>query len=143
MAINFQYESISKLSFRKTPVKQWIKFIIELNHKKLGDLAYMFCDDPFILKINREYLQHDYYTDIITFDYDEEDIVSGDIFISVDTVRENSKEYGVTFENELLRVIIHGVLHLIGFDDTDDEKQAVMTQKENESLALFYSNFAV
>lgn len=143
MAISFQYESISKLNFKKTPVKQWIKYIIELHHKKLGDLAYMFCDDPTILKINKDYLNHDYFTDIITFDYDELDIVSGDIFISVDTVRSNSKEYGVSFDNELLRVIIHGVLHLIGFDDTDDDKQAVMTQKENESLEIFYNKFAM
>ena len=89
-----------------------------------------------MLTINKEYLNHDYYTDIITFDYTENGIISGDIFISLDRIRDHAKEYEVTFENELYRVIAHGVLHLIGYNDKTEEDQDLMTEKENESLAL-------
>lgn len=105
--------------------------------KKTGDIAYIFCSDERILEINKQYLQHDYYTDIITFDYSEDNIISGDIFISIDTVKSNSLDFGSDFETELLRVIIHGILHLCGQDDKSPELRMEMTRKENEALAKF------
>lgn len=123
-----------KLAKRKTT--EWIKTVAAEYHKKVGDIAYIFCNNPKILEVNKEYLQHDYYTDIITFDYSEENTISGDIFISTDTVRENASEFGTTFDDELHRVIIHGILHLCGIDDITDRQQAEMTRCENKALAM-------
>ena len=114
----------------------WIKAVAASYGKKVGEVAYIFCDDEKILEVNRQYLNHDYYTDIITFDYCEGDSLSGDLFISVDSVRENSIEYGTDFKDELNRVIIHGLLHLIGYDDHTVEETAVMRMKENYYLSL-------
>lgn len=141
MAINFNYNEIAKLTFPKLPVKNWIKYLIQLNGLKLGSVSYIFCDDSYILQVNKEYLNHDYFTDIITFNYNEDKIVSGDLFISVDTVITNAETYKVTFEQELYRVMIHGVLHLIGFDDVTEELQLEMTQKEDEALNILYTQF--
>ena len=104
--------------------------------KKLGDINIIFCSDNYILDVNQRYLQHDYFTDIITFDYCEGDVLSGDLFISVDSVRENSVFYGTDFENELNRVIVHGLLHLIGYDDHTDEDIRTMREKENYYLEI-------
>ena len=104
-----------KLEKRKTNV--WIKTVAEKYDKKIGEIAYIFCDDAKILEVNKTYLQHDYFTDIITFDYCEGAVLNGDIFISLDTVRTNAQEFGVTFENELHRILIHGILHLCGQED--------------------------
>ena len=104
--------------------------------KKLGDLSLIFCSDNYILDINMRYLQHDYFTDIITFDYCEGDTVSGDLFISIDSVRENAVLYGASFEDELDRVMVHGVLHLLGYDDHTSEDIAVMREKENYYVKL-------
>ena len=101
---------------------------------QLGELGITFGSDDYVLKLNQEYLDHDYYTDIITFDYVEQGIVSGDIVISIDRVRENAKEFGVSFTEELNRVIIHGVLHLLGYRDTSDEEKTKMREKENYHL---------
>ncbi|PZE16691.1 rRNA maturation RNase YbeY [Putridiphycobacter roseus] len=118
-------------------LRLWIQHIAENNHKTVGELSYIFCSDEYILNINKEHLNHDYYTDIITFNYNEEEVLSGDIFISVDTVATNAEEYGNgVFKDELERVIIHGVLHLIGFNDKTDEDQKEMTLKEDEALEL-------
>ncbi len=114
----------------------WLKTVAGSEIKKLGDINIIFCSDNYILDVNQRYLQHDYFTDIITFDYCEGDVLSGDLFISVDSVRENSVFYGTDFENELNRVIVHGLLHLIGYDDHTDEDIRTMREKENYYLEI-------
>lgn len=120
----------------KLVLKKWIKEIIGNHDKKCGDITIIFCSDEYLLKMNRQYLGHDYFTDIITFDYCEGKMVSGDLYISVDTVRANAVEYAQPFLTELHRVMIHGVLHLLGLDDHKEEDIARMRQAENESLLL-------
>ena len=115
---------------------RWLKMVAESELKRLGDISIIFCSDNYILDVNMKYLQHDYFTDIITFDYCEGDRLSGDLFISVDSVRENASFYGTEFENELNRVIVHGLLHLIGYDDHTEEDQNTMRAKENYYLQL-------
>lgn len=115
---------------------QWLRLVAESEIFRIGDISIIFCSDPYILDINQKYLGHDYYTDIITFDYCEGDRLSGDLFISVDSVRENSIEYGTVFKDELNRVIVHGLLHLIGYDDHSEEDIAIMRKKENYYLSL-------
>lgn len=137
MSINFYKEDFSGRIADQKKRKNWIKFAVEREKFQCGDLSFIFCSDDYLLKINREYLDHDYYTDIITFNYVEGKVISGDIFISVDRVRDNARQFDVSFENELNRVIIHGVLHLIGFDDKDESLQQVMRNKENEYLEEF------
>ena len=110
---------------------RWLKMVVESEIKKMGDLSIIFCSDRYILDVNIKYLQHDYFTDIITFDYCEGDTISGDLFISIDSVRENALYYGASFEDELDRVMVHGVLHLLGYDDHTPEETAVMREKEN------------
>lgn len=114
---------------------QWLKFTAESEIKRIGQVNIIFCSDNYILDINQKYLQHDYFTDIITFDYCEGKTLSGDLFISVDTVRENAIFYGTEFDDELNRVIVHGLLHLIGYDDHSEEDQKTMRSKENYYLA--------
>ena len=104
--------------------------------KKCGDIAYIFCSDEKILEVNKAYLQHDYYTDVITFDYTEGDKIGGDIFISVDTVRSNAEQFGTDYDEELHRIIIHGVLHLCGINDKGPGEREMMTRHENEALKL-------
>ena len=127
-----------KLGKRET--NAWIKAVVAKYGKKVGEVAYIFCNDEKILEVNREYLQHDYYTDIITFDYCEDNILNGDIFISLDTVASNAVEFGVTFDEELHRVLIHGILHLCGQDDQTPELRAEMIAKENDALKLRMKN---
>lgn len=115
---------------------RWLRMVVGSEIKKLGDLSLIFCSDNYILDINMRYLQHDYFTDIITFDYCEGDTVSGDLFISIDSVRENAVLYGASFEDELDRVMVHGVLHLLGYDDHTSEDIAVMCEKENYYVKL-------
>jgi rRNA maturation RNase YbeY len=118
---------------------RWLKMVVGSEVKRMGDLSIIFCSDPYILDINLRYLQHDYFTDIITFDYCEGDTVSGDLFISIDSVRENALFYGASFEDELDRVMVHGVLHLLGYDDHTPEEQAVMRAKENYYVNIKHS----
>ena len=120
----------------KRETNAWIKTVAAKYGKKVGEVAYIFCDDEKILEVNKEYLQHDYYTDIITFDYCEGDVLNGDIFISLDTVASNAEEFGVSFDNELHRVLIHGILHLCGQDDQTPELRAEMIAKENDALSM-------
>lgn len=110
--------------------------VAESEIRRLGDISIIFCSDPYILDINMRYLQHDYFTDIITFDYCEGNTLSGDLFISIDSVRENALTYGSEFSDELNRVMVHGLLHLIGYDDHTPEDQVVMRQKEDYYLSL-------
>lgn len=112
----------------------WLKAVSEEEGRRIGQISVIFCSDPYLLEINRKYLGHDYYTDIITFDYSEGDTISGDLFISVDTVRSNAEYYSADFKDELDRVIVHGVLHLIGYDDHTDEQTAEMRARENHYL---------
>jgi len=114
----------------------WYLNVCEVEGKKLGDLSIIFCSDEHLLQMNKEYLQHDYYTDIITFDYSEDSLVSGDLFISVDRVQDNADEFDVLFQDELHRVCVHGLLHLCGYKDKSDEDEALMRLKENEMLVL-------
>jgi probable rRNA maturation factor len=132
--IQFLHENVKAPNLRKRDVTQWIKKTAEQYGKKTGEIAFIFCNDDKILEINRQYLQHDYYTDIITFDYSQHNIISGDIFISLDTVKTNAEKFGVDFNQELHRIIIHGILHLCGQDDKTPESRKAMTAKENEAL---------
>ena len=115
---------------------QWLRMVAESEIRRIGDVNLIFCSDNYILDVNLKYLQHDYFTDIITFDYCENNVLSGDLFISVDSVRENSVFYNTEFEDELNRVMVHGILHLIGYDDHTEEDQKVMREKENYYLSL-------
>ena len=136
MAITFSNNEVKFSLKEKTRLKKWIGEVIKRNKKRVGEIAYQFCDDEFILQVNREYLNHDTYTDIITFDYVEGDLVSGDILISIDRVGENARTFGCTFEQELHRVIIHGVLHLLGGKDKTPAEAEAMRKKENDALTL-------
>lgn len=136
MAITYHNDEVKFPSIKKRETSNWIKQVASTYGKKVGDLAYMFCSDEKILEINNQYLQHDYYTDIITFDYAEGDVISGDIFISLDTVKSNSEQFGTDYDEELKRIIIHGVLHLCGINDKSPEERAEMTRCENEALKL-------
>jgi len=118
-------------------VTDWINRVAAFHGKKTGEINYIFCSDARILEVNNQYLQHDYFTDIITFDYSEQKTISGDIYIGIDTVTSNAEMMGVTYEKELNRVIIHGVLHLCGFKDKTSETEKIMHQKEDEALELF------
>lgn len=115
---------------------RWLKLVAESEVRKIGDINIIFCSDPYILDVNIKYLGHDYFTDIITFDYCEGNLLSGDLFVSIDTVRENALYYGTDFENELNRVMVHGILHLIGYDDHNDDDIAVMRSKEDYYLKI-------
>ena len=137
MAINFYAEEIDMPSFRKNDTKEWIKEITTSFGKKVGDISYVFCNDEKILEVNQNYLQHDYYTDIITFDYTEGIKISGDLFISVDTVKSNAEQFEQDFDTELHRVIIHGILHLCGINDQSPEERANMIEEENKALAKY------
>ena len=110
---------------------------ITANSKRTGDINYIFCSDEYLRQINIEYLNHDYYTDIITFNYNDDSLVSGDIYISLERVRDNAEEFEVSFHTELQRVVIHGVLHLIGFNDHTDDDKVKMRAAEDESIALY------
>ena len=116
-------------------ITKWIKNVINAENKELAEINYIFCDDQYLLKKNQEYLQHDTFTDIITFDYTEKNRLSGDIFISIERVKENAITFAVPFETELRRVIIHGVLHLMGYKDKSKEDAEKMRNKENFYLS--------
>ena len=134
MPIKFFSENTKFNLKNKNLIKNWVNSTIISVNKKTGNINFIFTSDKHLLKINKEYLSHKYYTDIITFNYCENEIVSGDIFISIDTIKYNSSRFNVAIIEELHRVIIHGVLHLLGFDDQSDEEKAVMREKENYYL---------
>ena len=121
---------------KKLVLKKWIKTVVEQYGCKVGDINVILCNDPYILEINQQFLSHDYYTDIITFDYSEENVINGELYISIDTVKENAIEYGQDFPDELHRVIIHGALHLCGLDDHNEEDIKEMREAENSALEL-------
>ncbi|MFT5337498.1 MAG: putative rRNA maturation factor [Luteibaculaceae bacterium] len=134
--ISFHSEDISFNLDHTQTTSGWIQLCIQKERKELGELAIIFCSDDYLHKMNVTYLNHDTLTDVITFDYSEHPVVSGDVFISIDRITENAKTHKTSFENELKRVIIHGVLHLIGFGDKSPETKEVMTSKEDFYLNL-------
>ena len=134
--IRYFQEDIHYELKQKMQNNRWLKMVAGSEMKRIGAINIIFCSDNYILDVNMRYLQHDYFTDIITFDYCEKDILSGDLFISIDSVRENALYYGTEFADELNRVMVHGLLHLIGYDDHTEEEIAVMRQKENYYLQM-------
>ena len=134
--ITYNVEGVKMPKIRKRDTSAWIKAVAATYGRKVGEIGYMFVDDEKILEVNREYLGHDYYTDVITFDYDEDDTVSGDIVISLDTVRTNAEQFGKSYDDELHRVIIHGILHLCGINDKGPGEREIMEAAENKALAM-------
>lgn len=136
MAVTYQTYGVKSVPVKRREATAWLRSVAARYGKKIGELAYIFCDDDKIMEVNKEYLNHDYYTDVITFDYTEGDVISGDVFISLDTVRTNAEKYGAAFDDELHRVIVHGVLHLCGINDKGPGERELMEKAENEALAL-------
>ena len=135
--IRYIAEKVILPELKENSLNRWIKETASEYGKKTGQIVYIFCSDKRILEVNKQYLQHDYYTDIITFDYSEGAVISGDIFISIETVESNATEFKVSFAEELKRIMIHGILHLCGQDDKTPELRAEMTQKENSALKMY------
>ena len=133
--IHFSTDQVEMPALNQTKIQRWIRAVAADYGFSVGEIHYIFCSDEKELEVNRSFLQHDYYTDVITFDYSTEDVINGDIFISLDTVRSNAEEVGAEFKEELMRIIIHGVLHLTGQADKTPETKAEMTRKENLALA--------
>ncbi|MDD3405603.1 MAG: rRNA maturation RNase YbeY [Sphingobacteriia bacterium] len=142
MMIAYYSENVRVPKFKRRHMNTWIKAVAQVYGKTIGDVSYIFCDDAKILEVNKTYLKHNYFTDIITFDNTEHNRLSGDVFISVDTVRDNAKRFGVSFSEELHRVMIHGILHLCGQNDKTQEESKQMREKENMALKLVI-NFEV
>ncbi|WP_273175082.1 rRNA maturation RNase YbeY [Hoylesella pleuritidis] len=134
--ITYNSENIKMPRLKRRETSVWIESVAATYDRRIGEIGYMFVDDEKILEINREYLGHDYYTDIITFDYDESDVLNGDIVISVDTVRSNAEQFGKSFDDELHRVIIHGILHLCGINDKGPGERELMEAAEDRALTL-------
>ena len=135
--IRYYSEGVTIPSIKRRVVNTWIKSVaIDVFCKKIGKICYIFCSDEKILEINREYLKHDYYTDIITFDYSEEDTISGDMFISLETVESNAEKFATSVTEELHRTIIHGILHLCGINDKAPGEREIMEKYENQALSL-------
>ena len=134
--ISYNSENVKMPKIRKRDTSAWIKQVAASYGRKIGEVGYMFVDDEKILEVNNEYLGHDYYTDIITFDYDEDDIINGDLVISLDTVKSNAELFGKTYEEELFRVIIHGILHLCGINDKGPGERELMEAAENKALEM-------
>ena len=136
MAVTYQTEGIKMPDIKKRETTEWIKAVAATYEKRIGEIAYIFCSDEKILEVNRQYLQHDYYTDIITFDYCEGNRLSGDLLISLETVKTNSEQFNTPYEEELHRTIIHGILHLCGLNDKGPGEREIMEAAENKALAM-------
>ena len=135
--IEFEAKNVEMPSLDFARVDRWLGEVAAAHGRRIGNLNYLFCDDEEILRVNREFLQHDYFTDIITFDYSHRDRVGGDLFISIETVRSNAEELGVSYDSELLRVIAHGLLHLCGIDDKGPGEREIMEAHEDAALAIW------
>ena len=135
--ITFSAEGIKMPKIKKREVTAWIKAVAASYGRKVGEIGYLFVDDEKILEVNNEYLGHNYYTDIITFDYDEGDVINGDMVISLDNVRTNAEQFGKEYDEELYRVIIHGILHLCGIDDKGPGEREIMEAAENKALEMY------
>lgn len=138
--ISFHLEAVSYTVKKKNHIKSVIKTAIADENKKLGEIAFIVCSDDYLHKINQEYLNHDTYTDIITFDYCENDRISGDIFISIERVKENALKFNQNIDSELFRIVIHGVLHLLGYKDKSPKDKKIMTEKEDFYLTLYLTS---
>ena len=134
--ITYNTDGVKMPKIKRKDTTAWIKAVAQSYGKKVGEVGYMFVNDEKILEINNEYLGHDYYTDVITFDYDEDDVVNGDIVISLDTVRTNAELFDKAYEDELYRVIIHGILHLCGLNDKGPGEREIMEKAENKALEM-------
>jgi probable rRNA maturation factor len=137
LMIQFSNQEIPFTLRNKLKIREWIRSIIKEENKVIGDISYIFCSDDYLYQMNKKYLNHQTLTDIITFEYNEGELVSGDIFISLDRVKENSKSFSKSFDEELGRVMAHGVLHLVGYMDKSGEDKSIMTEKENKYLNTF------
>lgn len=135
--ISFNVSNVDMPTLDFARIESWLEEVASNHERKIGNINYLFCDDEEILKVNREFLHHDYYTDIITFDYTRKNKIGGDLFISLDTVKSNSKDLNESYETELLRVIVHGVLHLCGIDDKAPGEREIMEEHENQALKLW------
>ena len=135
--ISFNYEIDFELP-NEAEISSWLSKVILSENKKEGDINYIFCDDDYLLEINQQYLDHDTLTDIISFDYCVGNELHGDIFVSIERVRENAVDFGVKFEEEILRVMGHGILHYCGYKDKTEQDELIMRQKENEKIQLFH-----
>ena len=131
MSIIFFNEDVPLPKLKKRKLISWIKNVIQSEGMKVGEISFIFCSDNYLLEVNKKYLEHDYYTDIITFDYVEENVIQGDIFISVDRVKENSVTFKTRFEDEIHRILVHGILHLLGYKDKLKKDKSLMTSKED------------
>ena len=136
MAISYYAEDTELPAINQEKVSEWVRAVTKTHGKKAGEICYVFCSDEKILEVNRQYLQHDYYTDIITFDYTEGEKISGDLFISLDTVKTNSEKFNTPYNEELHRTIIHGILHLCGINDKGPGEREIMEANENKALAI-------
>lgn len=134
--ISYNTDGVDMPKIKKRTITSWIRAVAATYDRRVGDVGYLFVNDEKMLEMNREYLGHDYYTDVITFDYDEDDIVSGDIIISLDTVKSNAELYAKSYDEELHRVIIHGILHLCGINDKGPGEREIMERAENRALAM-------
>jgi rRNA maturation RNase YbeY len=134
--LDIHYEDVADLLLNESDLTIWISKVCSSENLDFGDVSLIFCSDEYLLEMNRTHLDHDFYTDIITFDYTDNQIVSGDLFISIDRVRDNANDFIVSFEHELHRVIIHGILHLCGYKDKSDDEEKLMRSKENVALAM-------
>lgn len=134
--LSFHSEEIDFTLSAPKKIIDWISKAVSNEQKELGEICYIFCSDDYLLKLNKEHLNHDYYTDVITFNYSEGNKISADVFISIDRVRDNAIKYEVSFDEELARVLIHGVLHLVGYNDKNTEEQEQMTAREDFYLSL-------
>ena len=134
--ITYNADGVKMPKIRHRDTSAWIKRVAQAHGRKVGEIGYMFVSDEKILEVNRQYLGHDYYTDIITFDYDEGDVLNGDLVISLDTVRTNAEKFGKEYDDELHRVIIHGILHLCGINDKGPGEREIIEAHENEALAM-------
>jgi len=135
--ISFNYELDFKLEDESVYV-DWISRVISSENKNEGEINYIFCDDEYLIELNQQYLNHDTLTDIISFDYSEGNDLHGDIFISVERVRDNANDFNVSFDDELKRVLVHGVLHYCGYKDKSEEDEKMMRQKEEEKMKMFH-----
>ena len=143
MGVHYFSEDVAFPKIKKRITTGWIKQVIYVEGKRMGDISFIFCSDEYLLDVNRKYLNHDYYTDIITFDNVEGIVINGDIFISVDRVKENSKVFKTGFDDEVHRILIHGVLHLLGYKDKTKQDKLLMTEKEDLYLKLFNDSYLI
>ena len=135
--ITYNTENVKMPAIRRRDVSRWVRQVAASYGRRVGEIGYLFCDDEKILEVNREYLSHDYYTDIITFDYTDGDVINGDLVISLDTVRSNAELFGKAYDDELLRVLIHGILHRCGINDKGPGERELMEAAENKALAMY------